>query len=165
MVIITTGLPGSGKSYFAERLAKAIDAEYVNTDRLRKTMLSTRTYSTQEKQAVYDEMLRKMQRAIQEKRDIVLDGTFYKKDIRRKFIQEAKDGLIFIEVQAPEALIQERLQQTRADSEADYKVYQIVKAQWEPLEEEHLVLQSTDKNITGMLQTAIDYLHPKDDKK
>ncbi|SHN25112.1 hypothetical protein SAMN05216311_107316 [Chitinophaga sp. CF418] len=159
------GLPGSGKSYFAERLATSINAMYINTDRLRKAMINTRTYSTDEKLSVYDEMLQKMQAAVQRKKDIVLDGTFYRKDIRRKFILEAKDGITFIEVQAPEALIQERLQQKREDSEADFKVYHIVKAQWEPLEREHLILQSTDKNITDMLQRAIDYIHLQDDKK
>lgn len=160
------GLPGSGKSYFAQRLATTINADYINSDRVRKTMMSKRTYSTKEKLLVYDEMLKQMQLAVQQKKDIVLDGTFYRHSIRKKFIQKARraGGIVFIEIRANESFIQERLQQKREDSEADLKVYQIIKAQWEPLEESHLIIQSTNENITSMLHTAIDYLHLKNDK-
>ena len=57
MVIIVCGLPGSGKSYFAERLAKKIDADYVNSDRLRKELFPSRTYSDREKATVYWRMV------------------------------------------------------------------------------------------------------------
>ena len=161
------GLPGSGKSYFAQRLATTINAEYINSDRVRKTMMSKRTYSTKEKLLVYDEMLKQMQLAVQQKKDIVLDGTFYRHSIRKKFIQKARQagGIVFIEVRANESFIQERLKQKREDSEADLKVYHIIKAQWEPLAESHLILQSTNENITGMLHAAIDYLRLRNDKR
>src|SRR5687768_18164345 len=109
MVIVVMGLPGSGKSFFAQRLATALDAEYINSDRIRKVMLSARTYSDNEKLSVYDEMLKQMQMAVKQKKDIVLDGSFYKHSIRRKFIQKARrtGGINFIEVRAAEPLIQE----------------------------------------------------------
>ncbi len=167
MIIIVMGLPGSGKSYFAEHLARAIDAYYVNSDRVRKRMNSPRTYSTKEKLTVYNEMIKQMQLAVQQKKDIVLDGTFYRHSIRKMFMQKARraGGIVFIEVRATESLIQERLQQKREDSEADSKVYHIIKAQWEPLAESHLILQSTNENITGMLHAAIDYLRLRNDKR
>ena len=36
MVVIVFGLPGSGKSYFASRLAGIISADYINSDRVRR---------------------------------------------------------------------------------------------------------------------------------
>ncbi|OQP63932.1 hypothetical protein A3860_23120 [Niastella vici] len=167
MVIIVMGLPGSGKSYFASRLAKAIEVEYINSDRVRKKMITQRTYSSKEKQLVYNKMLELMKLAVIQKKDIVLDGTFYKHSIRKKFIDEARNAtcIFFIEVRASESLIRERLKQNRADSEADYTVYKIIQAQWEPLQEKHLILQSTNDNINDMLQTAIDYLRIKNDKR
>jgi predicted kinase len=166
-VIIVMGLPGCGKSYFAERLATALGAVYINSDRIRKTMISSRTYSLEEKLSVYNEMLNQMQLSVKENESVVLDGTFYKHSIRRMFIQKAKraGGIIFIEVRAAESLIQERLQHKRMDSEADFKVYHIIKSQWEPLGEKHLIVQSTKDNITDMLLTAIDYLQYKNDKR
>ncbi|AEV98649.1 hypothetical protein A4D02_34870 [Niastella koreensis] len=165
MVILVTGLPGCGKSYFAEKLATAIRADYINSDRVRKTMFPIRTYSTKEKLSVYDEMLKKMQQAMQEKKDIVLDATFYSDDIRKKFSGEAGNSVSVIEVQADETLIKERLQQKRTDSEADFKVYHLIKTQWEPISDKHLILQSNNKNIKEMLQTAFNYLHLKNDER
>ena len=60
MVILVLGLPGSGKSYFAGRLAQKINAEYLNSDQIRKEMFQGRTYSDSEKAKVYEALLQKM---------------------------------------------------------------------------------------------------------
>src|SRR3954469_25860175 len=153
MVIIVFGLPGSGKSYFACRLASMINADYINSDKLRKEIVANRTYSENEKLAVYKMMLSKLIDAKNQNKNVVLDGTFYKDEIRRIFIDEVDKagGIVFIEVIADENLINDRLQKTREDSEADFEVYKKIKAQWQPLDEPHLVLKSTNDNINEML--------------
>ena len=160
MVVIVFGLPGSGKSYFAERLAKLIKADYINSDRVRKEMFKKRTYSKAEKQSVYDEMLATMKDAVDQDRNVVLDATFHTKETRTPFVKEmkSKGGIYFIEVTANEELIRERLKKARPYSEADFKIYQIISSDNEPLKEPHLVLQSTNNNIGEMLQKAYDYL-------
>ena len=57
MIVIVFGLPGSGKSYFASRFAKVINAGYINSDMIRKEIFEKREYSDQEKKAVYDKCL------------------------------------------------------------------------------------------------------------
>jgi predicted kinase len=166
MIVMVMGLPGSGKSFFAERLAREIHAVYISSDRLRKQMISRRTYSAEEKEMVYNEMLGQLRDAIKKKEDLVLDATFYKDRIRKKFREEAgkAGGLFYIEVQAAEPLVKERLGQVRADSEADFNVYKLIKADWEPVQEEHLLLQSANDNIELMINKAKEYLHiPPDD--
>jgi predicted kinase len=159
MIIIVFGLPGSGKSYFAEKLALEIGAEHINSDRLRKDMFEKRTYTESEKQAVYEEMLQRMELALKENRDLVLDATFYKESLRRQFIEAAgATGILFMEVQAPENLIRERLSKKREDSEADYEVYKIVRSQWEPMREQHLKLESGNNNLAAMLRRARNYI-------
>ena len=167
MIVIVFGLPGSGKSYFASGLSTLINAEYINSDQVRKHMLGKRTYSLNEKLSVYQEMLLQMKEFLKQKRNLVLDATFYKNDIRKKFMDEAglNGGITFIEVTADESLIRERLKTPRLDSDADFKVYKLIKEQWEPLYEPHLVLRSTNDNIAGMLFKAADYLHLKYDKR
>jgi predicted kinase len=161
MVIIVFGLPGSGKSYFASRLAAKLDALYLSTDELRLTMFSNRTYSDTEKLAVYKAMLNKMMDGISGKKTIVLDGTFYKTSIRLPFEQAAQQSgekLLYIEVTAPEEKIEERLEKPRVNSEANYDVYKKLKAVAEPLGLGHLVLDSAHDNIDAMLQKAIHYI-------
>ena len=167
MIIIVFGLPGSGKSFFACRLAQQINAEYINSDIVRRMFPEKKTYSLNEKLSVYNEMLRRTKEMLKENRDLVLDATFYKSDIRRKFIDEATPNgkISFIEVRANESVISERLKKIRTDSEADFEVYKKIKNEWEPFNQDHLILQSTDNNIEEMLHKAAVYLNIKNDKR
>jgi predicted kinase len=164
MVVIVFGLPGSGKSYFASRLAKRIDADYINSDRLRKEMFKIRTYSKQQKESVYQTMLQKMKEDVAQNKNVVLDATFHKKETRQPFIKEmkTKGGIYFIEIVAEERIIRERLKRKRRYSEANFKVYKIISSENEPLPESHLVLESTNSNIKEMLEKAVDYLKSKE---
>lgn len=167
MVIIIMGLPGSGKSFFAARLAALLHAAYASSDHIRKSIFPVRTYSLKEKEQVYEEMINRMRRSISEGKNIVIDGTFYLESIRQKFIRNASPNctIIFIEIVATEAIIRERLKTSRKDSEADFNVYQSLKIKWEPLQEAHLTLHSTDENIAEMLEIANQYIQSSNDKR
>jgi len=162
MVIIVFGLPGSGKSYFASRLAIKLNALYVNSDELRIKLFSKRSYTDAEKMLVYDSMLAAMSDAIPLKKSIVLDATFYKESLRNKFEQTAdefKEKIIYIEVTAPENIIEERLKNPRIYSEANFDVYLKLKEISEPLLNDHLVLISSNNNISSMLREAIHHIN------
>jgi predicted kinase len=160
MVIIVFGLPGSGKSFFATKLAKLLQAEYVNSDRIRKGMFTVQTYSDAEKMAVYENMRQKMNEAIATNKNIVLDATFHKTAVRQKFLDDVKEKnqLKFIEVKAKKKLVRERMAKPRAFSEADFKIHKKLKAEWEPMKETHLTIESTNNNIEDMLYEAGQYL-------
>lgn len=159
MIIAVIGLPGSGKSYFAGRLAAAIHAAYISSDKVRKTMMRTAHYSKEEKEKVYCQMLVQTQEAVKQNKNVVLDATFYRRPIRKKFIDQTRDagGICFIEITAGESIIKERLKQKREDSDADFEVYQQVRKQWEPLQEPYLTLDSSENDVDGMLRKAIDH--------
>ena len=167
MIVIVFGLPGSGKSYFASRFAKVINAGYVNSDKLRKENFEKRVYSDQEKKVVYDKMLEQMKEYVEQKKNLVLDATFHKKEIRKMFVDEmkGKGGIFFIEIQADENTTRERLKKPRPYSEADFEVYKLISGQNEPLVEPHLILKSTDDNIDEMLRKASEYLKIKNDNR
>ena len=158
-------LPGSAKSHFASWFANLVDADYISSDRLRKEIHIAGNYSDQEKMTVYNEMLEQMKTSLRKNSNLVIDATFYKEGIRKKFMQEAGGAgdIVFIEVRADETTISERLKRKRAFSEADFEVYKKIKDQFEPMEQPHLVLQSTNDNLPDMLQKAMIYLHINDD--
>jgi predicted kinase len=166
MIIIVFGLPGSGKSFFASRLAKMINADYINSDKLRRKLFSKRSYSTKEKLSVYNAMLAKLNEIITKKKNVVLDATFSKNAIRKRFVEEAgnKSRIAFIEVKAASSLIRERLKRPREDSEADFSVYEKIKQSWEPHTGPHQTLHSTNKNIADMLEKARNYLNIENDE-
>lgn len=160
MIIMVMGLPGSGKSYFAFRLAALIGADYINSDRVRTGLFSRASYSKREKLMVYEEMLARAIRAVHKDKHVVLDATFYTNHIRDLFSAALQDldELSFIEVVADERLIKERLRSPREDSDANYAVYLEIKEEWEAFNDPHLVLMSANDNIDNMLDEAVRYL-------
>ena len=159
MIIIVFGLPGSGKTYFAKALASALQAAYINSDSIRETFPDPNRYSRQDKNIVYDMMLNKMMKAMHEGQTVVLDATFYKNDLRRRFASYVHEQrpVYFVEIVADEMLIKDRLSR-RHDSHADFKTYKLVKDDWDPVQFPHLTIQSTDENITEMISQTLDYI-------
>lgn len=161
MNLIVFGLPGSGKSYFARELAKRVGAHYANTDVVRRQLNQESKYTPEGKVAVYETMLSAMEDAILTNSTIILDGTFYRDNIRSKFILKARmlnSPLSFIEVKASPEVIRERVEKPRPDSEADFEVYQKIKEEFQPLIIPHLVLRSDDNNVDRMINEAQEYL-------
>jgi predicted kinase len=160
MIILIMGLPASGKTYFALHVSKMLGAKYISSGRLRKEMFIAPSFSTQEGLQVYDEMLHEMTVETKLGKDVVLDAGFNKNDIREKFIAAAKNiaKMYVIEIFADDGLIKKRLLSPREDGDADITVYQSIKNEWQLFNHEHLVLHSTDDNITEMLENTADYL-------
>jgi predicted kinase len=163
-VYIVFGLPGSGKSYFASRWAAMINARYVNSDKVRKEMYDQPVYSPAEKASVYQQMLVEMRRAIFDGCSVVLDATFSDNSIRRKVNEEASGKAIvhYIEIEAEEDAIRERVKEKRLFSDADYEIYTKLKKQWHGLQDAHLTLHSTSNNINEMLEKAKDHFGIKE---
>ena len=162
MVVIVFGLPGSGKSYFAERLAEKLNGRYISSDKVRKEIFDKPTYSLEEKVEVYKKLLEIAYDHAHAKSHLVIDGTFYSKDIKNNFIKMAEDlnlTLYWIEVWAEEEIIKKRVAENRKYSDADYKIYELIKSQYEPfIKSDHLRLKSTNSNIDEMLKKASQYI-------
>ena len=71
VIIIVCGLPGSGKSFFAAKLARMLNSGYVNSDAVRKQLVAEKTYSDKEKLAVYDAMLEQMNLFTNQNKNVV----------------------------------------------------------------------------------------------
>lgn len=161
MVIIVFGLPGSGKSFFAKQLATVLEAEYINSDTIRSAYSRPNQYPPEEKNGVYDAMLHKMLSALHDHKNVLLDATFYKNKLRKRFATYVPDArtLHFIEVVAVESLIRERLLKRTNGSDDNFPVYQFIKSEWEEPQFPHLVLTSENGNVQDMLHRATTYLN------
>lgn len=159
MIVIVFGLPGSGKTYFAERVAHMLHAAYISSDEIRRELFKqSSSYAENEKALVYEEMMKRMLKTATYK-EVVLDATFSDIEIRQKFIDEAKkiSRVCIIEIYADEDLIKQRLLLPRKNSDANFEVYKKIKSNWRLPKNEHLILRSTNSNITEMLDKASDY--------
>jgi predicted kinase len=161
MMIIVSGLPGSGKSYFASRLARQFGATYLNSDLARKEIEAQGRYAFDDKLNVYEEMASRAGEDLRKGKPVVVDATFYRKEMRQFFFTLAKllrTSVALIEIVAEEEIILDRLRQRREVGEADLSVYKLVKSQYEALDREHLTIESKSSNIEDMLASATAYI-------
>jgi predicted kinase len=161
MIIIVAGLPGSGKSYFAEKLAAKLGVAYVNSDVIRKEIDARGKYSLKEKLVVYEKMAGLVKEILKEQPTVVVDATFYHDAMRKLFhtiAKECSSGICWIHVTASEALIRARLRKPRVNSEADFGVYQEIRDEFEAMTMPHLTLESANDNIIAMLTKAVAYI-------
>ena len=155
MIIVVSGLPGSGKSFFANKLSKVLDAEYISSDHTRKELNASGLYSFSDKLAIYLAMAENVRKAVKREKKVVVDATFYHHTMRDFFKQVAKEEKVpiyFILIETTEQIAKKRLSEPREESEADYGVYVSIKNQFETYNFPHLELFSTNDNIDDMLR-------------
>lgn len=167
MIILIAGLPGSGKSYFAKKLSDQLGIQYLSSDKVRKEGMGSQ-YNTEDKLGVYEQMARMAENVLKDGHDLILDATFYLKSVRRLFYKLADKQhvpCLFIYIFAEEDLIKERVSKPRSDSDADFGVYLKVKREFQPINRPHLILNSTDSNISRMMDKALQYIKESYDRK
>ncbi len=147
MIVVFCGLPATGKSFLARHVAKEIDAVHLNTDVVRKEAVENPVYSEEEKKQVYDELFSKARELVSEGKNLVLDGTFYRKGLRdvvEEIASSAEQKVFYIECRCDEKTVKKRLEKRKKKkgaSDADnIEIYRLVEEKFEPIEYQHLVV-------------------------
>jgi uncharacterized protein len=167
------GLPGTGKSELASRLADILVLANHNSDRVRKRLqgfdplvqvqapLDDGIYAPEVDVQVYDQLLNQARKSIREGCSVILDAT-YRTAADRNRLRRLADGcgarILFVECRAPDDLVLKRLrqrEQTPSVSDARCAHHAALKARFEPLTEllprQHIVLD-TSKSATACLR-------------
>lgn len=161
MLLLVTGLPGTGKTSFAMALAQALGARHLNSDKIRENLHLRGQYDDASKKKVYDALFQQTAEALAAGQSALVDATFYKKTLRQPYMDLAKNAesrFFVIELQADEKVVKERVSKQRPLSEADFEVYQNIKKQYEPIEQPHCLLRSDTSDINEMVQQALLWL-------
>lgn len=160
-LVLVAGLPGCGKTTFSAALADEIGALHLNSDKVRIEIGKTGRYDEATKASVYEELLHRMEAGLSAGKMVIVDATFYKKELWLPFSQIAeklKAPVYWIEIKAGEDVIRARIGQKRSFSEANFEVYLKIKVEAEPLEMERLVLWSDRLTLEEMTREAKTYL-------
>lgn len=161
MLIIISGLPGTGKTTFATALARRLKARHLNSDIVRDELDKRGHYDAETKQLIYREMYNRAADSLQRGETVIIDATFYKSAYRKPYLDLAGAKgypLKWIEMKSNEETIRQRVSQKRDYSEADFSVYQKIKEAYETMEMPHLNLSSDKFNMEEMLVQAELYL-------
>ncbi len=160
MLILICGLPGTGKSTVANALARKIGATVLRTDEIRKKLFEEPRYSEEEKELVYRVIFLIAEHLLRNGCNVIIDGTFYKRALRRRIYEIAegtRSGMEVVECVAPEYLIKRRMESGRKRmslSDADYEIYKKIKEEFEPIERKHIVIDTSmppEQNLAQLL--------------
>jgi predicted kinase len=152
LLIMLVGPPGTGKSRLARRLGNALDAQVVETDRVRKQLFAEPRYTGGEHAAVYGWCHTLLRSALVVGRTVIFDATNLEERQRRK-VYDIVDGaaarLLIVWVTCPPPIVQERLlrrHEARDEydlSDADWSVYLDLRRRAEPIRRPHLVINTS----------------------
>ncbi|MEW6526900.1 MAG: AAA family ATPase [Spirochaetota bacterium] len=149
VVYTVFGNIGSGKSTIAMELASLTGGIVINSDAVRKKLAGLDVfdkakskagegiYTPQMTEKVYATMKQKALAIAHAGMPVILDGTFYSKEIRRNFYQFFKDegiGIQFVYAQCPEEELLRRIEKREKDasiSDADVETFMQLKDRFE----------------------------------
>ncbi len=146
-VIVYSGLPGVGKSTASAYTATNLPAKRYRSDAVRKRLFPDPTYSKAEVEAIYEELFARAQDELASGTNVVLDATFRSKHYRERAASAARAAgatAQFVHVTCSTDVVRERLEQrTESLSDADLDVYRELKAEFEPFDREHVVIDNS----------------------
>jgi predicted kinase len=153
VVIITTGLIGSGKSSIAAAIAAALGLQSASSDVVRKThaglapqtphhvAYGTDLYSPAASHETYAILAERAQQAVERGESIILDAAFSRQEDRRRIsaLAQARGADFFVlECCAPVPVLQERLRQraqaTQVISDGRLEIFAEFQRHYEPVQ-------------------------------
>lgn len=163
VIVMLSGLPGAGKSYFARRLAERFPALILETDALRRILFPSPNYGAEENRRLFPSVHRLIEDLLKQGIPIIFDATNLL-EFQREYVYHIADRtgakLIIAKTEAPEETVAQRLagRQRPSDpaelSEATWDVYLKMKATAEPIRRNHFVVD-TSRDITPVIEKVL----------
>ena len=155
VLLMLSGLPGAGKTYLARRILQRVPFVMLESDRVRKALFPEPTYEGWESSLVHRACHIVAERLLKRGVGVLYDATNLVKFHRRfayRIASKLRVQLVVVRVVAPPEVIRERLRLREENpdpndaSDADWAIYERMAPQEEPIERDHLVVD-TSKDI------------------
>jgi predicted kinase len=147
LIVVVCGLPGVGKTMLARNLAPLIDASLLSSDKIRKELIFEPKYTSNEKKLIYNVLILIAKYLHNAGLNCILDATFNTQGSRKDLIEKldlTSQQICMVECICPEPIAISRLKNRKGDySDANICIYRKMKRIYEPLEEEHIVVDTS----------------------
>jgi predicted kinase len=163
-LVVLSGLPGSGKSYFCRRLASRYPLARLESDALRKALFGQPTHSADESRRLFSACHLVLSRLLSRGIAAIFDATNLREMHRRQvyhIADEHKAKLILVHLQASPAVVHERLEarargpRSQDLSDAGPEVYERMQHDVEPIGRPHISVDTSadiEPAIAAILQ-------------
>jgi len=154
-LVAVSGLPGSGKTHFSQRLAERLSAVVLESDFLRRVLFARPTYGAEESHRLFEACYFLIEELLRAGRHVIFDATNLRERHRQRLYDIADRAgakLVLVRVRAPVDIVRERLLGRRGEtvagewSEASWEVYLQMRRTSERIRRRHIVVD-TSRNI------------------
>ena len=163
VLVLISGLPGSGKSYFSRNLVAQVPLLVLESDALRQALVGNPSYSGPESARLFDACHALIGDLLGEGSSILFDATNLIEDHRKRLYAIADQGCaktVICHVTAPPGVIRERLKDRSRRlghgdrSSADWDVYRKMFSTVEPIKRNHFVVD-TSRDISPAVSKVV----------
>jgi predicted kinase len=156
-LILTSGLPGSGKSTFCRRLAQATSAVILESDALRRLLFDEPRYTVNESHRLFAAIHAAAEHLLSRGRLVIIDATSLSESDRRpvyRLAERTHATLHLLHFTASREVIEQRLvrrarrEDGRDASSAGLTVYLLMEQRAEPPLREHRRIDTSDPMAT-----------------
>ncbi len=161
VLVVVSGLPGTGKSYFSRKLAERLPLVVLESDALRRVLFPSPGYSAGESARLFQAVHNLIDSLLRQGISLVLDATSLS-ERHREYLYGIADRLgvklILVRVEAPPQVVRGRLEKRYRDSgsnsDADWAIYQKMRPMVQSIRRQHYAVD-TSRDINPVLDKIV----------
>jgi len=161
VLVVVSGLPGTGKSYFSKRLAEKVPCLILESDVLRKLLFVMPSHSSQESSQLFRTIHLLLWELLKKGISIILDATNLSERFRVHLygiVDRLDVRLVLVRVEAPPGVVYQRLRSRMADSknklDADWAVYRRMLSSVDKIRRNHYIVD-TSQDINPVIDKIV----------